>query len=57
MDVVARVQLVDPDGIPASGDEFFETVESGGSQLIIGSGDTRKEKIDEIFKTSLVIKF
>ena len=31
-DVIARVNLVDPDGVPGSGDEFFETVESGGTE-------------------------
>jgi len=57
VDVVARVILVDPDGVPASGDEFFETVDTGGFKLVVSDGRTRKEGIDEIFKTSIVIRF
>jgi len=57
VDVVARVELVDPDGVPASGDEFFRTVESGGFALLVDTGDVRKDQIDTIFKTSLAISF
>lgn len=57
VDVVARVILVDPDGTPGNGDEFFETVVSGGSELVLGTGTAQKDEIDTIFKTSLVIKF
>ena len=57
VDLVARVVLRDPDLIPGSGDEFFETVASGGSELPVGSGDVLKEDIDLIFRTSLVINF
>jgi hypothetical protein len=56
-DVIARIELIDPDGVPGSGDEFFRTVESGGFALVVGSGDVRKDQIDTIFKTSLVISF
>ena len=28
VDIIARAELVDPDGIPGTGDEFFETVTS-----------------------------
>ena len=57
VDVVARVQLLDPDGIPGNGDEFFETVASGGFEVAVGETDVRKEKLDQIFKTTLVISF
>ena len=57
VDVVARVEVVDPDGSPGSGDEFFQTVESGGERFVTGSGDIRKAQFDKVFKTSLVIKF
>ena len=57
VDVVAQVVLVDPDGIPGNGDELFETVESGGISLEVGSTPERKEKLDTIFTTSLAIKF
>ena len=58
VDIVAQVELVDPTPLdPGNGDEFFRTLESGGSRLLIGTGETRKEQIDSIFKTSLVVKF
>lgn len=57
LDVVAFVELINPDGIPGSGDERFRTLSSGGSKLVIGSADARKDKLDTIFKTALVIKF
>ena len=57
VDIVARVQLLDPDGIPGNGDEFFETVASGGFEVAVGEADVRKEKLDQIFKTTLVISF
>lgn len=57
VDVLARVQLVDPDDVPASGDEYFETVGSGGSELFVRSEDIRKDELDMIFKTSLVVNF
>lgn len=58
LDVVAYVEVIDPDGIPGSGDERFHTLPSnGGSKLVIGTDDARKDKLDTIFKTSLVIKF
>lgn len=57
VDVIVRAQLVDPDGIPGSGDEFFESLESGSSEIVVNSGDIRKEEVDVIFRTSLVIKF
>lgn len=57
VDIIARVELVDPNGVAGDGDEFFRTVESGGFEITTGSGDIRKDQIDTIFKTSLVIKF
>lgn len=57
IDVVARVELVDPDGIPGSGDEFFRTVESGGTLIEVGTVPERKERLDTIFTTSLTIRF
>jgi hypothetical protein len=57
LDVIAFVELVDPDGIPGSGDETFRTLSSGGSKLVLGSADARKDKLDTIFRTALVFKF
>lgn len=55
LDVRANVTLIDTDGIPSSGDEFFRTVESEGTTIVIGKSDARKDKLDTIFQTSLVI--
>jgi hypothetical protein len=57
IDLVARVILIDPDGIPGSGDEFFETVDSGGAEIVLGEVGERKKQLDTIFRTSLSIKF
>jgi Protein of unknown function, DUF481 len=57
LDVVALVEVINPDGVPGSGDERFRTLSSGGSKLVVGSADARKDKLDTIFKTALVIKF
>jgi len=57
LDVIAFVEVIDPDGIPGSGDERLRTLSSGGSKLVLGSADARKGKLDTIFKTALVIKF
>ena len=43
--------------VPASGDERFRTLSSGGSKLVVGSADARKDKLDTVFKTALVLKF
>ena len=49
--------LVDPDGLPGNGDELFETVESGGLEIELGSvQERRKERLDTIFTTSLSIE-
>jgi hypothetical protein len=57
LDVVAFVEVINPDGIPGSGDERFRTLSSGGSKLVVGSADARKDKLDTVFKTALVLKF
>ena len=57
LDVIARVDLIDPDGIPGTGDELFETVVDGGTPIVIGSADTRRNKLDTIFRTAVVISF
>jgi hypothetical protein len=56
-DVIARVVLEDPDGVPGSGDEYFRTVSSGGMELTIGEDRVRKEQLDTIFRTTLVVDF
>jgi hypothetical protein len=57
VDVVARVEVRDPDGIPGNGDEFFETVSGGGAEITFGETQVRKEKLDQTFKTTLVVSF
>ena len=57
VDVIARVQVVDPDGIPGNGDEFFQTVESGGSEFTVGADTLRKQELDTTWRTSLLITF
>jgi hypothetical protein len=57
VDILARAILVDPDDTPGSGDEFFETVEDGGAELELGEASIRKDKLDTIFRTSLVVTF
>lgn len=57
IDVLARVETRDPDGVPGSGDEFFETVASGGSEVTLGEARVRRERLDQVFKTTLVVSF
>ena len=57
LDLIAFVILIDPDGIPGNGDEFFETVATGGIEFELGDEKARREKLDTIFRTSLTIKF
>lgn len=57
VDVNARVVIRDPDGIPGSGDEFIETVADGGSEFEFDESRVRRETLDEIFKTTLVLSF
>ena len=49
--------LIDPDGTPGTGDEFFQTVTDGGAEIEIGQESIRKDELDTIFRTSLVINF
>ena len=57
VDVTARVTMRDPDGVPGNGDEYFETVADGGSEIEFEESQVRKEKLDQIFKTTLVLSF
>lgn len=57
VDLTARVEIRDPDGVPGSGDEFFETVPEGGIDFEFGESQVRKDELDQIFKTTLVITF
>jgi len=57
LDVVAFADVVNPDGIAGSRDEFFRTRSSGGAKIVLGTGDARKDKLDTIFRTALVISF
>ena len=55
--IVAQVALLDPDGVPGSGDELFETVAGGGIEIDLGDGRIRKDRLDTILRTALVISF
>ena len=55
--VIARARVVDPDGVAASGDELFETVAEGGAAIRVGSDQVRKNPLDTIVRTALVIGF
>jgi len=57
VDTFARLELVDPDGMPGTGDEFFRTLSDGGFEIEIGEGQVRKTELDTVFRTSLVINF
>ena len=57
VDLIVRAELIDPDGIPGNGDEFFQTVESGGNEITIGEDVLRREELDSTFRTSLAITF
>jgi len=58
VDVIADVELMDPDGVPGSGDEFFITVDPGtGAELVLGEVSIRKKQLDTVFRTSLSIRF
>jgi hypothetical protein len=57
LDVIAHAELLDPDGIPGTGDELYQTVASGGATLVLGSADARKDSLDTVFRTALVISF
>ena len=55
--VIARAAVVDPDGMPGSGDELFETVPAGGTTIALGERQIRRDRLDTIFRTALVIGF
>jgi hypothetical protein len=57
IDVVVQSVIVDPDGVPGSGDEFFETVGAGGITATVSEVRERKEPLDTVFRTSLVWSF
>ena len=57
VDVIARLELIDPDGIPGTGDEFFQTLADGGTEIDSGKRRLRKEKLDTVFRTALVVNF
>ena len=57
LDVIAYVELSNPDGVPGTGDERFRTRSSGGTKLVLGSSEARKDKLDTVVRTALVIKF
>ena len=55
---MALVVLNDPTpDDPGSGDEFYETVASGGNEFEIGDKKIRKDELDTTFRTSLVISW
>lgn len=55
--VVARVEVVDPDGAPGSGDELFETVSDGGAAIDLGASRIPRDRLDTIVRTALVVSF
>ena len=57
VDILLRALLIDPNGIPGDGDEFFQTVETGGIEIEVGEDVLRKEPLDTTFRTSLQIRF
>jgi hypothetical protein len=57
LDVIAYVEVINPDGVPGSGDERLRTLSSGTSKLTLGTADARKDRLDTVFRTALVIKF
>ena len=46
VDVLARIEIVDPDGTPGTGDEFFRTVENDTKGVLdeTAFGDAVKEE-------------
>ena len=57
IDVVAQAIVVDPDGIPGNADEYFETIETGGFPVDVGTTLERNEKLDTVVTTSLGVDF
>lgn len=54
--VSALTILVDPDGTPGSGDEFFQTVASAGTAIELDSVRERKKELDTVFSTSITVQ-
>ena len=57
VDIIARTEIIDPDGVPGSGDEIFQTVTIGGAELTVGKGRIQKDRLDSIVRTALVVSF
>jgi hypothetical protein len=57
LDVVAFAEVVNPDGAPGTGDEYYRTLDSGGTKVVLGKADARKDKLDTILRTSLSVSF
>jgi putative salt-induced outer membrane protein YdiY len=55
VDILVRTILLDPDGVPGSGDELFQTVTEGGAETTLGETQIRKKALDTVFNVSLVI--
>ena len=55
--VIARAAVLDPDGRPGSGDELYETAPDGGTTVALGLDRIRRNRLDTIFRTSLVVGF
>ena len=55
--VLARAAVVDPDGVPGSGYNLSETVADGGTTIALGTEQVRRDRLDTIFRTALVIGF
>ena len=58
---LAYVKLINPDNVMGNGDEFFETFIpeeiTEGTLVEFGQGQIRKNKLDSILQTALVISF
>ena len=57
LDVVAFAEIINPDGVPGTGDERFRTLASGGTKLVLGTKDARKAKLDTVIRTAFVVSF
>ena len=57
LDVVAYVELLNPDGIPGTGDERFRTLSSGDTKFVLDSSVARRNGLDTVVRTALVLSF
>ena len=55
--MLAAIAIIDPDNVPGSGDELFETTPSGGTVTTLGTQSAQKNNLDTVFRTALVISF